>query len=56
MSAQPVEHPAVAHIRPGAIDPNSAAGKAAAKGVAQLLGDVADRLEREGQPIPHSSA
>lgn len=44
----PASHPAP--LAP--IDPDSPAGKAAAKGLAELFDDVAERLRREGKPVP----
>jgi hypothetical protein len=34
------------------IDPDSPRGKAAAAALGQLFDDIADRLRREGQPVP----
>lgn len=34
------------------IDPRSPAGRAASAGLGRLLDDVADRLRREGRPVP----
>jgi hypothetical protein len=53
MSAQPVEsitHLPHGHLEP--LDPASAAGKAASAVLAELFDDVAERLRREGKPVP----
>jgi hypothetical protein len=34
------------------IDPDSPVGQAARAGLAELFDDVADRLRREGRPVP----
>lgn len=47
--------PEVTHIprpAPSPIDPDSHAGKQAAAALAELFDDIADRLRREGKPVP----
>lgn len=50
MSSQAVEPPQRRPLTP--IEPDSPAGRAISVGLAELFDDVAERLRREGKPVP----
>lgn len=50
MSAQPVEPVTQQQLTP--IDPDSDVGRRISVGIGELFDDVAERLRREGKPVP----